>query len=304
MTYRSLTFFGLACLVLAGGATYEAHALRVAEREIGRLERLADGTRQQIAATRRMVQENESAAELAAQAQPKDPFEPTGDATFDVEARQVLREVYALRQWFDRNPAEAIPELRYAPDSDWFETVQFFQPWNPSRLGEMASLLRARAQMDFLSRVDRALDQYLEAKDGNLPKEVSELAAYFSGPIDDAALARYRMVATGRMRDVADGEPVLEERMSPEQEDDARMVNLEHMRVRVPPSRETTRKSPVERAAEKRSTAVFEAIERYKRSHDGTAPTDAQQLRSYVNDPAVLEGITLTEDGFSYRERE
>jgi len=131
----------------------------------------------------------------------------------------------------------------------------------------------------------------------SLPKNIRELAAYFAGPCDEAALARYEITATGRMRDVPENTPVLEEQMSPSEREDSEISSINGLPVRLKTPGTST---PESRAQEKRSRTIWPAIEKYQESHGGDWPTDTQQLRPYVTDPSVLDGIKMIENGFSY----
>ena len=299
MNFRSLLSVSVVVVAITIAGTYEARALKNSGLELAHVQREVNALQQQLASARQAnASAHGSAAAALAAANASNPFVSTGDAAFDAEGRELLRRVYALRQRIDHNSGEWIPEIRHARDSDWFNAVTWVSPWSDSKLALAASLLRHRAQNAFLDSVQRALDRYVDENQGLLPKNIRELAAHFAGPCDEAALARYEITATGRMRDVPENTPVLAERMSPSEREDSEISSINGLPVRL---RGPDRGTPESRAQEKRSRTIFQAIERYQESHDGDWPTDTQQLRPYVTDLSVLDGIEMIEHGFSYR---
>jgi hypothetical protein len=300
MNFRSLLSASVVVVAITIAGTYEARALKNSDLELAHAQRAADALQQQLAIARRanaLAHDSETVAALAV-ASASSPFVSTGDAVFDAEGRELLRRVYMLRKRIDHGPSEWMPEIRHARDSDWFNAVTLNTPWSDLELAVPASVLRAKARIAFLGSVQRALDAYVEENNGTLPKNIRDLAAYFAGPCDEAALARYEMTATGRLQDVPKDTPVLGERMSPSEMENSQIGIFNDLPVRLKgPDTGTL----VSRAQEKRSRTIFQAIEKYQESHGGDWPTDTQQLRPYVTDLSVLDGIKMIEHGFSYR---
>ena len=52
----------------------------------------------------------------------------------------------------------------------------------------------------------RALDKYIEANNGQLPTQVSDLGPLFEPPIDNTILQRYQMLVTGNVSNLPPGE--------------------------------------------------------------------------------------------------
>lgn len=298
MTIRFIVSTSLAIMGIALGAAYEAREVIASRVELTRLQRTTDALAAEVMSARKANNAANSfsiAAHTAAEAA-SSPFAPTGDVAFDAEERETLRHVYALKKWFDRNTAEWIPEIRDVSDIAWFDAVSSLSPWNDSKLPSIARHLRRNAQLDFIGSVYYALDHYLGEHDGILPKDLRELTPYFGGACDEEALARYRMAASGRMSEVPAGKAVMSELMSPAEQQTADITEYETLKVQVrtvdPLSHETN-------FGRKRSVEMFAAIHAYREAHNGAVPTDAQQLKPYVSDPSVLEGVKLEENGYT-----
>ena len=300
-TFRSFSSLLITLAAMAGVGAYQARALKTADEELVHLQNTADVLQHELAVAR--ASRVKSADDLAAArsaAATASPLVSTGDTAFDEEGRDLLRRVYALRKRIDHDPTEWIPEIRHARDADWFEAVTSVSPWTDQSLPFAAASLRRSAQMTFLAAVERALEQYTEEHNGMLPKNTSELAPYFASPSVGDGLSRYEIVASGRWRDVLDDHPILEEKMSPTERERAEMTTVNDLKVRLKEFQPTTGSESL--ANWRRSRAIFDAISSYQKKHDGLQPTETQQLRPYISDPAMLEGVELEEDGFSIKQ--
>lgn len=299
MSFCSLSSLTLTLGVIAGVGAYQAHALKTADKELARLQNTATVLQRDLAVARtsRAIASDEAAAASRATVA-ANPLVSTGDAALDEQGRELLRRVYALRKRIDHDASEWIPEIRHACDRDWFAAVTSVSPWidTDKNLSFAAASVRRSAQMTFLAAVQRAIDRYTEEHDGVLPKSASDLAPYFAGPCDEDALSRYDMVASGRLQDRPNDEPILEEKMSPADREYAEVATVNGLSVRLKEFEPTM--GSASRAEWRRNRAIFSAMAAYQKNHDGNQPTDTQQLRPYIADPAMLDGVELEEDGF------
>jgi hypothetical protein len=288
--------FAVVTIASLGVGTYEAYALRAADRDLGRWQSRADAIRDQLDLARRQSIETQHTAAALAAERPADPVISSGDTTFDEHIRELLRRVYQLRKRIDRDAHESIPELRYAEDGAWFDVVSQAERWDDNQIGVAVADVQRRAQFSFLHLVHDALDRYVEEQHGQLPHEPRELAPYFAGLIDETALDRYEMLQTGKASDVAKGQPILGQKMPPAEHSGTEEVDAFGLVVRLR-SNSPSLGLP---DANKRVMAIFTALRQFQREHGGASPTDAQQLKSYVQDPAILNGLKLLEDGISF----
>ena len=148
----------------------------------------------------------------------------------ETAAKAWLRNVDQLKSKFEEHPERKIPELVFAADYDWLQTMRYDfdtaksfdeQTWR-SRMAE----LRLTAKDTFAHRLGDALDSFIADHDGNLPTSLSDLNQYYraySGDpktMDDSILQRYELVQSGNLRDIKDlNIPIIVEKAPPADED-------------------------------------------------------------------------------------
>ena len=103
--------------------------------------------------------------------------------------------VARLRQWLEEMPEEKIPELKFLSEDDWIARVDDPLVTDDDYRSAM-SWLRMDADGEFARRAKPALQQYVQANNGQFPTDLSQLEPYFESPIDDAILQRYEIVPT------------------------------------------------------------------------------------------------------------
>jgi hypothetical protein len=99
----------------------------------------------------------------------------------------------ALHEWLEQNPKEKIPELRFLTEDSWIRsaerervTDEDFEGWMSAQRGN------AEAKFGYIAR--NAVKAFAQANDGNFPVDLAQLKPFFSEPIEDAILDRYRIV--------------------------------------------------------------------------------------------------------------
>jgi hypothetical protein len=68
-----------------------------------------------------------------------------------------------------------------------------------------------------------ALQEYINANNGLLPADVSQLRPYFQSPVDDAILERYQLLHTGKLSDVSPEEWLVAEKAPVDTDYDTRL---------------------------------------------------------------------------------
>ena len=101
--------------------------------------------------------------------------------------------VARLRQWLEQMPEEKIPELQFLSEDDWIARVDDPLVTDDDYRSAMI-LLRMDGDGEFARRAKPALQQYVQANNGQFPTDLSQLKPYFESPIDDAILQRYGIV--------------------------------------------------------------------------------------------------------------
>ena len=108
-----------------------------------------------------------------------------------------LKTMYAarvdrLKQWFEANPSQKIPELTNDSQEVWLNAVEQLE--SDDDLARAARFLRNDAEQHVLSQLDSALRKFAQDNNGRFPTDLSQLTPYLKTPIDDATLQRYEIV--------------------------------------------------------------------------------------------------------------
>jgi RNA polymerase sigma factor (sigma-70 family) len=112
----------------------------------------------------------------------------------------LMKKLYAarvdrLKQWFEANPAEMIPELQNISTNAWIDAVES-KLETEFDLVRAASNLRANTEDNMLGLLASAARKYAKDNDGQFPSDLSQLKPYFKSPVENAILQRYEIVPT------------------------------------------------------------------------------------------------------------
>jgi RNA polymerase sigma factor (sigma-70 family) len=130
----------------------------------------------------------------------------------EAAAKDLLGKEELLKKNLEQMPDRNIPELQYLRADIWARVAQTARLDTDAGVREALSQLRDIAKQTAAPRMGKALQQYVQANNGELPSEVSQLKPYFETPVDEALLARYEMIKTGKMADLQPGEMVVGEK--------------------------------------------------------------------------------------------
>jgi len=128
------------------------------------------------------------------------------------ETAQTLAPAERLRHELDQMPERNIPELQLLEDRTWVEDAGRAKLETEDGVRQALGNIRRAAKLRFVSRLGLALRSYLDANQGILPRDLSELKPYFSKPIDDAILQRYALVHSGSTAGLPADEPLVAEK--------------------------------------------------------------------------------------------
>jgi RNA polymerase sigma factor (sigma-70 family) len=108
--------------------------------------------------------------------------------------------VAQLKQLFDANPAERIPELQYLTGDSWIGLVTEKIPSNEDDNRRAMSGARGAAEYAFACKMLRpALQQYAKANNGQFPSDLFQLKPYFKVSVDEAILQRWVVLPKGSL---------------------------------------------------------------------------------------------------------
>ena len=179
-------------------------------------------------------------------------------------AKSWLDRVSKLKQGLEQMPGQKIPELQFVTEQDWLNAVKNIKQLETGAdFSQALSSLRNSARNDFALMAQKALRNYAEANNGQLPGDFSHLKPYFALPVDDAVLQRYELTQTG----------VITGKASPiDDEDDTHYkITMDGMSIESGSVAENTLKP---------------ALQEFSTAHYGLKPSDPSQLLPYVKTPA------------------
>jgi len=213
----------------------------------------------------------QSAQELA---QLKAAAAATGiDPAIEATLRSWATRATQLKARLEQMPEKKIPELQLLSEKDWFDAIK-----NASQLETDADFrealhsLRNSAKQAFGDMAREAIKKYAEANNGMLPGDWSHLKPFFDTPVDDAALARYSLLQTGKLADVPGNEFLFTEKAPPVDEEYDSVYEF-----RMNGTRSSSVNSP--------GDIVWDSLAQFAKTHNGDLPADAPQLMPYLTRP-------------------
>jgi len=178
-----------------------------------------------------------------------------------------------LRERLEQMPDKKIPELQLLTQKDWFDAIK-----NAKQLETDADFrqalhqLRNSAKQAFGDMAMAAIKKYAEANGGALPGDWSQLKPFFKTPVDDATLARYSLLQTGRLGDVPPNEFLFTEKAPPVDEEYDSVYEF-----RMNGTRSSSVNSP--------GDIVWDSLVQFAKTHNGNLPAEVSQLMPYLTRP-------------------
>jgi RNA polymerase sigma factor (sigma-70 family) len=280
MTTLEKTIVTAAFVLALGSVMVETNALRAQRvertalqqhndqlaREARQLRQERDGARRRGDETQRRVATAVPATAGAA-----------SDPAMEAVMRAWLDRVERLKQLQGERPELSIPELALLPEDRWMAAARDARLETDAEIRAAFASLRQSAESTFIGRFQRALRAYLDANDGQLPTQASQVAPLFEPPVDPAALASYTMLASGKLADLPpEQRNYLVEKRAP--------VDLQrdmHWRF----SLNSVNTMPA------LGDHVNAAIREFGKANNGARPTEASQLQRFL--PAPVDAARL-----------
>jgi hypothetical protein len=155
----------------------------------------------------------------------------TPEARLAAETSAWLAKLGALKRQLAEHPDASIPELKMLDLRGWLITSRGLEFDTEEHTRQALAKIRTAAKENFANRLAQALRKYLDSRDGVLPDSVVALAPYFDGPVEPAALDRYKMMLTGKADPTRrPGAPTILEKTAVDEEYDLRVgVNIGRM---------------------------------------------------------------------------
>jgi len=178
-----------------------------------------------------------------------------------------------LRTRLDQMPDKKIPELQLLTQKDWFDAIKNSkQLETDADYREALQNLRNSAKQAFGQLAMDAIKKYAAANDGALPGDLSQLKPFFDKPVDDATLARYSLLQTGKLSDASPNAYLVGENAAPV--DDQYDSTYEF-------SVNGVHSSSVNNPGD----IVYDGLVQFAKGHSGNLPAEVSQLMPYLKRP-------------------
>jgi RNA polymerase sigma factor (sigma-70 family) len=223
----------------------------------------------------RLRQSEHELTQLKAAAAASGGNDPGIETTYKIWAQRATR----LRQRLDQAPDQRIPELQYLKEQDWFDAVKGLKQLDGEEdFRHALSNARNSAKGEFGRSLQNALRDYTAANQGQLPMTLSQLKPFFDKPVDDAVLERYKLLQTGKLNDVPEGQYLVAD-TAPliDPDNDARF--------------EFTLNGTSSHIGNPTEDIVKDAGIQFAEAHNGQLPTEPSQIVPYLKQPVSPEQI-------------
>ncbi len=178
-----------------------------------------------------------------------------------------------LRERLEQMPDKKIPELQLLTQKDWFDAIKNAkQLETDTDFREALHQLRNSAKQAFGDMAMKAIQKYAQANSGALPGDWSQLKPFFETPVDDATLARYSLLQTGRLADVPQKEYLVGEKAPPV---DDQFDSIYEFQM------QGTHSSGVSNPGD----IVWDSLVQFAKAHNGNLPGEGSQLMPYLTRP-------------------
>jgi RNA polymerase sigma factor (sigma-70 family) len=195
--------------------------------------------------------------------------DPAMEASLKVWASRVTQ----LKQRLEQMPDKKIPELQLLTDKDWFDAAKGLkQLQTDDDYRQAFSDLRRNVKNEFARMLQQALRGFAQANGGQLPADMSQLKPYFQKPVDDAMLARYSLLQSGKATEVPSGQYVIAETALPVDDEYDTVHRLTMAGIN------TSTFNRIEEIVKQAGTKFAEA-------NNGILPTQPSQLEPYLKEP-------------------
>jgi hypothetical protein len=178
-----------------------------------------------------------------------------------------------LKARLEQMPDKRIPELQLLSEKDWFDAIKNVkQLATDTDFRQALHSLRNSAKQAFGDVARETIKKYAEANNGALPADWSQLKPFFETPVDDAILARYSLLQSGKLADAPPNEFLFTE-TAPAVDDQYDSLH----EFRMNGTRSSSINSP--------GDIVWDSLVQFAKAHNGSLPAEVSQLMPYLKRP-------------------
>lgn len=127
----------------------------------------------------------------------------SGDAALEAEMNEWLAKRDQLKRLLEERPDLSIPEIALLKPNAWVEAAAGSNLDSDEGIRRALANIRKQAEAVLFRKIQPALSAYLNAHDGTLPDQISQLLPHFDPPIDPGWLDRYAMRRAGKLGDLS-----------------------------------------------------------------------------------------------------
>lgn len=185
-----------------------------------------------------------------------------------------------LRELFEQRPDQRIPEMKLLHDTQWLSVAKDADLDSPPGIRVALSRMREVAILNFASSIQQSLRKYMSAKQQQLPEAPSELANYFSRPIEniEAILARYEMLnKTEQEKEGFKGASIIQRPVVDSAVDNSLIVGVGKMGFAPRPNQGH---APVNYPRE-----LIPVLKSYMDANNHKGPLDTEDLKPFIKTP-------------------
>ena len=189
-----------------------------------------------------------------------------------------------LRKLFGERPDQRIPEMQFLPDRQWLDIARDSDLDSEGGISSALSSVRNTAKSLFAPMMQKALEGYAEANNGNLPGSLSQLGSYFDPPVDDAILQRYELLDK-KAQEWLHGAVVIEK---------AVVDKSREGRVEIGPHWTSVGSPQIQPKRFDFPPELRPVLKLYESKNNGQFPKDFAELKAYITTPeeeAALEKL-------------
>jgi len=195
--------------------------------------------------------------------------DPAIEATLKSWATRATR----LRERLEQMPDKKIPELQLLTQKDWFDAVKNAKQLETDNdFREALHQLRNSAKQAFGDLAMQAINKYADANNGALPGDWSQLKPFFDTPVDNATLARYSLLQSGRLADMAQNQYLVGEKDPPV---DVQFDSIYEFGMQGTHSSSLNNPGDI----------VWDSLVQFANAHNGNLPGGVSQLMPYLTRP-------------------
>jgi len=192
-------------------------------------------------------------------------------------ARNLIERVSALKDQFDVSPEAWIPELELVTEEDWIIAASG-KIDSEAGIRRAMSRIRSIGEERFAGLVFKASRTYMENHNDQFPSEMSELAGFFEGDVNDAVLDRWMIADSDLVKNVQMGEDYIITQKAP-------VDDLFDQRYVVGPNGWGS----TDFFSSTSEEVFLELSQIYQDSNNGEQPKSPSELLPYVRTPEEQE---------------